>query len=208
MTKAALITLISGIIMLILTIINGFTLEQITPSGQRSEVIAGLASVGLMLVAILWTEANPKPAERSELLGQNGLFIENDLQDSLKRELGWGSELILTATGAATILVFWNNRTLLKRGITLSSDFKPGQTTKSVINSGKKLSLVNTRFFPNKDEFNSIVKNLPSIILQPLSDRGVLIVGGWSERCFTQSGEVLIEGWARRLAEELIESEA
>ena len=46
-------------------------------------------------------------------------------------------------------------------------------------------------------------ENLPSILIQPLGRKGFIVIGGWSEKCFTRSDEKWIEGWSKRLFESL-----
>ena len=203
MTNSARITLITGIIILILTVVNGYTVGSITPSFERSEVLAGLAGVLLMLVAFIWSDANPRSPEQAELKGENSLLIVDSVSATIKKELGWGSQLILTSTPAATMLVYWKDSVLLRRGLIQRTEFIPGGITKRVIKSGETISLVNTRFFPGRAEFDSVLINLPAILVVPLAKNGVVIVGGWSERCFTKSNEIVIQSWALRLADDL-----
>ena len=68
-----------------------------------------------------------------------------------------------------------------------------------VYTKNKYISLVSTKFYPGKQEFDNIVKNLPSVIVFPIGNKGWIIIGGWSERCFTKSDELWIDGWAKKL---------
>ena len=52
--------LICALLLLGLTVTNAGVAETVTPELQRAEVLAGMAAVGLMLVAVLWTRANPR----------------------------------------------------------------------------------------------------------------------------------------------------
>ena len=69
MPSASRITLIGGLLTLGLTIFNWFTAEQISPSIERAELLSGMAAVGLMLVAIIWSEVNPAKAKKVNLKG-------------------------------------------------------------------------------------------------------------------------------------------
>ena len=100
-------------------------------------------------------------------------------------------------------MIYWNNTVLLKRGLISDSQFVPKDICKRSIQSGKMISLVNTKYYPGRIEFDSILNNLPSIIVFPLSNKGWLIVGGWSERCFTKSDEKWISGWASKISNEM-----
>ena len=48
-------------------------------------------------------------------------------------------------------------------------------------------------------EFDSVLDNLPAIIVYPISNKGLTIVGGWSKRSFTNSDEKWISGWSDKL---------
>jgi hypothetical protein len=63
----------------------------------------------------------------------------------------------------------------------------------------KTISLVNTVLFPGRAEFDSVLENLPAVVICPLGQEGVVVVGGWSKRCFSQSDERWLEGWTQRL---------
>lgn len=40
------------------------------------------------------------------------------------------------------------------------------------------------------------------MVIQPLGEQGLLLLGGWSARCFSRSDLLWLEGWARRLTVE------
>ncbi len=205
MNGAARITLVSGIVVLALAIFNWFDGETITPGFQRAEVLAGLSGVGLMLVSILWSEVNPQKSLPEEIDGNQGFQILESLPLNQRTELAWGSQLILTATPAASILVYWQGSVILHRGILGDGKFEVGEICSLASKKGQFISLVNTALYPGKSEFDSVAKGLPSIIVCPLDKAGFLIVGGWSKRCFSKSDETWIEGWSRKLVDTLID---
>ena len=188
-----------GVLVLLLTVVNAWTAHTINPELQRAEVIAGLAAVGLMLIAVLWTRANPRSAERQELPGEQGLVMIEDLDETVRQELGWGSHMLLTATPAATVLVYWRGRVILRRGLIRDVTFKPADICNRAMERDKTISLVNTVLFPGRAEFDSVLENLPAVVICPLGQEGVVVVGGWSKRCFSQSDERWLEGWTQRL---------
>ena len=76
MPGSARLCLIAGVLVLSLSLVNALTAGDFPPSLQRAEVLAGMAAVGLMLVAVLWTRAIPRPAEAAQLSGEQGLRID------------------------------------------------------------------------------------------------------------------------------------
>ena len=191
--------LICALLLLVLTVTNAGVAETVTPELQRAEVLAGMAAVGLMLVAVLWTRANPKSAEKVPLQGEHGLVISDQLDDLQKQELAWGSHMLLTATPAASVLVLWGEQVVLRRGLISQNSFQPGAITKRAMDRDQIISLVNTSLFPGRAEFDGMLPSLPAVMVCPMGQQGGVILGGWSPRCFSRSDERWLEGWAKRL---------
>ena len=198
------ITLVFGLIMLSLSILNVYTVDSISPSFQRAEVISGLTSIFIIGISTFWKEINPRKPEKKFLEGKQGLYIDSTLKDSFKVELAWGSQLLLTATAAATLLIYWDGNTILRRGLLSNEEFEPGEICNRAIDQDRLISLVNTKLFPGRDEFNSLLNEVPSIIVYPINKRGFILIGGLTERCFTKSDEIWIKGWGDKLGEMII----
>ena len=199
MYKISTLVIVFGFFLLILSIINIATAHQVNPTLVRAETISGIASIVLITIGYLWTEINPKTPIRAELNGNEGFELWNELTKNQKNELAWGSQQILTATAASTILIYWDNRVILRRGLISKKTFKPGEICNRAVEQKRLISLVNTELFPGRREFDSVLEDLPAVIIYPLSDRGVTIVGGWSKRSFTNSDEKWISGWSDKL---------
>ena len=211
MPFGARVSLSAGVLLLLLAVGNVFTAEAIDPTLQRAEVLAGMAAVGLMLVAVLWTRAQPLAPTAVELPGEQSLQLLPELSELCRTELAWGSHLLLTATSAATILVAWDGTVVLRRGLVpeglLVDDqdgangesFTPGPICERAQRQGQLVSLVKTALYPGRTEFDPVLPGLPSVMVQPLGDRGWVVLGGWSERCFSRSDERWFTGWCERL---------
>ena len=199
MYKISNLVIVFGTFLLILSIINIFTATDINPSLVRGETISGIASIALITIGYLWSEIKPKQPNKSNLKGKEAFEIIESLSEEEKYELAWGSQLILTATAASTILIFWDNKVILRRGLITNNSFKPGEICKRAIEQQRLISLVNTDLFPGKEEFDGVLENLPAVIIYPLSNRGLTIVGGWSKRSFTNSDEKWISGWSDKI---------
>ena len=204
MYKISNLVIIFGSFLLFLSIINIATASDVYPSLVRGETISGLASIALITIGYLWKDIKPKEQNRVNLKGKQGLKINGDLSEEIKYELAWGSNQILTATAASTILIFWDNQVILRRGLITNKTFVPGEICKRAVEQKRLISLVNTELFPGRDEFDSVLDDLPAVIVYPLSNRGLTIVGGWSKRSFTNSDEKWISGWSDKLVDLLI----
>jgi hypothetical protein len=194
-----------GLLALLLSLINQFSAAELTPPLVRASVLASLLAVGFLLVATLWTRAVPKAPERASLEGFQGLELDESLPESLKLELAWGSQLLLTATPGATVLLYWRQRTLLRRGLLGHGAFLLGPISQRALATGKAISMVNLALYPGRDEFAALPAGLPALVVQPIGNEGVLLLGGWSPRCFSRSDELWLEGWARKLRTSLEE---
>lgn len=208
MPGSARLCLISGLLVLGLAVFNAVTADTFTPALQRAEVLSGMAAVGLMLVAVLWTRAVPRNPKAVDLQGEQGLLIGDGLSEALRTELAWGSHQFLTATSAATILVHWDGAVLLRRGLISKDPFRPGEICLRSAKRQALVSLVKTALYPAREEFDAVLPGLPAVMVQPLGQRGWIVLGGWSERCFTRSDERWLTGWAERLRTQLEQSSA
>ena len=205
MGRPALACLGVGLVALLLSLINQFSAPELTPPLVRASVLASLLAVGFLLIAPLWTRAVPRAPERVALEGPQGLELDDSLPEALKLELAWGSQLLLTATPGATVLVHWRQRTLLRRGILASGPFRLGPIGQRSLATGKAISMVNLALYPGRDDFAALPAGLPALVVQPIGGDGLLLLGGWSPRCFSRSDELWLEGWALKLRTSLEE---
>ena len=203
MPLPARVCLLIGILGLLLCVGNQLSASELSPALERAGVLSSLLSVGLMLVAVLWTRAAPLAPDRVALVGEQGLELAAELPDSLRQELGWGSQMLLTATPAASLLLLWRGQVLLRRGVLDSSPFEPGPICERAWATQKAINLVNLALYPGRDEFKGLPENTPALIIQPIGKDGLLLVAGWSPRCFSRSDESWIEGWSLKLRTQL-----
>ena len=137
--------------------------------------------------------------EKAALKGENKFLFDRNMPDEVIDELAWGSEAILTSTAAAAILIHNDGVNLLRRGITSSNDFKPGETCLRSIKDMKLISLANTKFYPGRDEFLNFCPDIPSILIVPINSKAFILIGGWSAKCFTKSDEKWIDNWSKKI---------
>lgn len=201
----ARIALAAGLLGLSGALFNQLLTPELTPGFLRAEALAALMGVGLLLVAVLWTRAIPLAPERATLAGTQGLRLAPQLDPALSVDLAWGSQMLLTATPAVIVLVHWDGGVLLQRGLLAEgSRFEPGAVCHQASERQRAIALVNLSLYPGRGEFEALLPGLPSVVVEPLLNRGWLLVGGWSPRCFSRSDEAWIHGLAERFTARLL----
>ena len=188
-----------GAILFIFQIANFISIETITPELERAQVLAAIASLIIILIGFLFKQFEPLAGEKAILKGENKFLFDRNMPDEVIDELAWGSEAILTSTAAAAILIHNNGVNILRRGITSSNDFKPGETCLRSIKDMKLISLANTKFYPGRDEFFNFCAEIPSILVVPINSKAFILIGGWSAKCFTKSDEKWINNWSKKI---------
>jgi len=199
-----LIPLIAGAIGSILLLINRLTTVELTPSQARSDVVGVILSGMLVLVWLIWQQVQPVPPDSVTLVGKEGLEFAPDLSDTVKIELAWASHLLLTNTVTKSLVVYYQGRVLLRRGILgINSEVNPGTIVKRVLETQKPVYLVNLNLYPGKVEFGYLPENTQGLICQPMGKEGVLILAANVPRSYTKQDENWIEGIADKLGNTL-----
>ena len=188
-----------GTILFIFQIANFFSIEIITPELERAQVLAAIASLIIILIGFLFKQFEPLAGEKADLKGENKFIFDKNIPNEVIDELAWGSEAILTSTAAAAILVHNDGVNILRRGITSSNEFSPGDTCLRSTKDMKLISLANTKFYPGRDEFSDFCPEIPSILVVPINAKAFILIGGWSAKCFTKSDEKWINNWAKKI---------
>ncbi len=199
-----LIPLIAGAIGSILLLINRLTTVELTPSQARSDVVGVILAGMLALVWLIWQQVQPVPPDAVTLVGKEGLEFAPELSDTVKIELAWASHLLLTNTVTKSLIVYYQGRVLLRRGILgINSELNPGTIVKRVLETQKPVYLVNLNLYPGKVEFDYLPENTQSLICQPMGKEGVLILAANVPRSYTKQDENWIEGIADKLGNTL-----
>ena len=188
-----------GTILFIFQIANFFSIEIITPELERAQVLAAIASLIIILIGFLFKQFEPLSGEKANLKGENKFIFDKNIPKEVIDELAWGSEAILTSTAAAAILIHNDGVNILRRGITSSNEFSPGDTCLRSTKDMKLISLANTKFYPGRGEFSNFCPEIPSILVVPINNKAFMLIGGWSAKCFTKSDEKWINNWSKKI---------
>ena len=191
--------IIIGSLLFIFQLANFYSIDAITPSLERAQVLSALSSVIIILIGFLFNEFNPISDKKVDIKGDIKFLYDTKIPNTVLDELAWGSEAILTSTAAASILIHNNGENILRRGIISNDLFRPGDTCLRSLKEMKLISLANTKFYPGRVEFDSFCPNIPSILIVPIDNKSFILIGGWSSRCFTKSDESWIKNWSKKL---------
>ncbi len=187
-----------------LLLINRLTTAQLLESQARSDALGVILSAVLILIGLIWQEIEPRSPDAVTLEGVEGFELAEDLPESVKIELAWASRLLLTNTVTQSLVVYYDDRTLLRRGILGKGDrVNPGKILQRTIELEKAIYLVDLKLYPGRIEFDYLPPNTQGLICQPLGKRGALILAANSPRSYTKQDENWIAAIADKLAKTL-----
>ncbi|MBF2005573.1 MAG: cofactor assembly of complex C subunit B [Chlorogloeopsis fritschii C42_A2020_084] len=193
----------------VLLLVNRLLTPQITDSQARADVLGVILSAVLILIGLIWQQVQPRSPDAVELIGEEGFVLAPDLPDRVKTELAWASHLLLTNTVTRSLVVFYQGKVLLRRGIlNTKSEVKPGVILKRVLEKQQPVYLVDLKVYPGRIEFDYLPENTQGVICQPIGNQGALILGANAPRSYTKQDENWIAGIADKLAVTLNEEMA
>ncbi|WP_392408525.1 cofactor assembly of complex C subunit B [Chlorogloeopsis fritschii] len=185
----------------VLLLVNRLLTPQITDSQARADVLGVILSAVLILIGLIWQQVQPQSPDAVELVGEEGFVLAPDLPDRVKTELAWASHLLLTNTVTRSLVVFYQGKVLLRRGIlSTKSEVKPGVILKRVLEKQQPVYLVDLKVYPGRIEFDYLPENTQGVICQPIGNQGALILGANAPRSYTKQDENWIAGIADKLA--------
>ncbi|MEI6380294.1 MAG: cofactor assembly of complex C subunit B [Cyanobacteriota bacterium ELA615] len=184
----------------VLLLLNRLFTTELTNSQSRSDVLGVLLCALLILIGLLWQQIKPKSPDAVVLEGVQALEIYEDLSDQLKLELAWSSHLLLTNTVTKTIVIYYQDVILLRRGILPEkTEFKIGPILERVLQTARPVYLVSLGLYPGRFEFTYLPANTQGVICQPIGEKGVMILGSNVPRSYTKQDE----NWIAAIAEKI-----
>jgi Cofactor assembly of complex C subunit B, CCB2/CCB4 len=184
-----------------LLFINRLMTADLTNTQSRSDALGVILSAILILTGLLWRRVQPRMPESVELVGTQGFDLEPTLPESIKVELAWASHSLLTNTVTRSVVIWYEDKMLLRRGVLgLESALTPGPIVKRVLETEKPIYLVALKLYPGRIEFPYLPENTQGVICQPLGKQGVLILGANAPRSYTQQDEAWVAAIADKLA--------
>lgn len=196
--------LVAGTLGGLTLLINRSLTPVISTPQSRSDALGILLSAVLILVGLLWQQVQPRSPDAVELEGDEVFAFAPDLPDAIQTELAWASHQLLTNTVTRSLVIYYQGRVLLRRGILPPKpDVTPKTILKRVMEQEKPIYLVALKLYPGRIEFDYLPANTQGLICQPLGSQGALILGANAPRSYTQQDERWIAGIADKLANTL-----
>ena len=183
----------------VLRLINRLLTPELTDSQARADALGVILSAVLILTGLLWQQFSSRSPDVVDLIGSEGFELA-PLPEPVKVELAWASHLLLTNTATRALVVWYQGKILLRRGILGSNpEVKPGPILQRVLEKQKPVYLVALKIYPGRIEFDYLPENTQAVICQPIGKQGALILGANAARSYTKQDEIWIAGIADKL---------
>ncbi|XP_043707284.1 protein COFACTOR ASSEMBLY OF COMPLEX C SUBUNIT B CCB4, chloroplastic isoform X4 [Telopea speciosissima] len=187
---------------------------SLQPRCFSSQSRADLLTLGLavtnVLAGLVWLSIRPKSVSKVNPQGVECRKICSDLPDCIVSELLWTWESLSVVTCCRSLVIVYEGSCLLQIGVAAESNggytmevdapkLIQGLLYQGVMKSGAQSYLANLSLYPGKSELPFLPSNTQAVILQPLGDKGIAIIGGDTIRGFTTADQA----WITLIAEKL-----
>nr|VDD51226.1 unnamed protein product [Brassica oleracea] len=186
-------------------------------SQSRADLLALGLAVTNLLTGLVWLSIRPKTITPVEPEGVDCKVLEPNLPASILSELLWAWESIKVATCCKSLVIVYNGICLLQIGMAAKSPdankavlvntdkLMTGSVYQGVFKSKAQSYLANLSLYPGRSELPFLPPNTQAVILQPLGDKGIAVIGGNTIRGFTSSDQArqVKRAWISSIGEKL-----
>ncbi|KAB1207942.1 hypothetical protein CJ030_MR7G026891 [Morella rubra] len=195
----------------LLAVLLNRTVSGIAPvaDASSSQSRADLLTLGLavtnILTGLVWLSIRPKAISVVSPQGVECQRLYSHVPDSVVAELLWVWESLSAVTCCRSLIVVYDSRCILQIGFAAKSSvgneeavavdaikLMEGSLYQNAIKSGAQSYLANLSLYPGKSELPFLPSNTQAVILQPLGEKGIAIIGGDIIRGFTTSDQAWI----------------
>ena len=146
----------------VLLLVNRLLTIQLTESQARSDALGIIEGAVLILVGLIWQQIQPRSPDVVTLIGEEGFELVPELPTEVKTELAWASHLLLTNTVTRSLVVYYDGKTILRRGILgKESQVTPGTILQKVLDQQKAIYLVNLNLYPGRSRIRLFARKYP-----------------------------------------------
>ncbi|KAJ3704696.1 hypothetical protein LUZ61_008401 [Rhynchospora tenuis] len=181
-------------------------------SQSRADILTLSLAVTDILTGLVWLSIRPKYISPVSPSGIICKLVKPGISSDVSRELLWFWESLSTATCCKSLVVVYGNDCLLQIGAAAESSegdggivavdvnkLTQGSLYRSCMQSSKQSYLANLSLYPGRTELPFLPNNTQALILQPIGDKGVAVIGGDTIRGFTATDQA----WISMVAEKL-----
>ncbi|CBI32065.3 hypothetical protein VitviT2T_000831 [Vitis vinifera] len=195
----------------LLSVLFNRTISGIAPvaDASSSQSRADLLTLGLavtnILAGLVWLSIRPKSISVVNPQGVESRRIYPNIAASLVSELLWVWESLSVVTCCRSLVILYDSICILQIGMAAESSAGDGEAMavdatklmqgslyQGVMKSGAQSYLANLSLYPGKSELPFLPSNTQAVILQPIGDKGIIIIGGDTIRGFTASDQAWI----------------
>ncbi|KAJ4972591.1 hypothetical protein NE237_005765 [Protea cynaroides] len=179
-------------------------------SQSRADLLTLGLAVTNVLTGLVWLSIRPKSISTINPQGVECQKICSDLPNYVVSEMLWMWESLSVVTCCRSLVIVYEGSCLLQIGVAAESNggnsievdapkLIKGLLYQGVMKSGAQSYLANLSLYPGKSELPFLPPNTQAVILQPLGDKGIAIIGGDTIRGFTTADQT----WITLIAEKL-----
>ncbi|WJX56924.1 Protein COFACTOR ASSEMBLY OF COMPLEX C SUBUNIT B ccb4, chloroplastic [Trifolium repens] len=174
-------------------------------SQSRADLLTLGLAVTNILAGLVWLSIKPKSITVVNPQGVECKKLCTDLPDVALTELHWAWESLSDVTCCRSLVIVYESSCVLQFGFAAESSAGNGEAVsvdadklmqgsvyQGVMKSGTQSYLANLSLYPGKSELPFLPSNTQAVILQPLGDKGIAIIGGDTIRGFTTSDQAWI----------------
>ncbi|KAK9803329.1 hypothetical protein WJX73_003780 [Symbiochloris irregularis] len=186
-------------------VLNRLLTQSGTVQAQSRDELIGVALCAvLLLVGLQWLSIKPRPLTQEEPLGKDVEYYSDKLPVDARQEVSWAWEATRSCTRCRALVVLYRGTCVAHLG-SCSDKARPGQAQmgnlcNKAATSGEPNNLANLARYPGAVEFTSYLPiNMQSILVQPLGNEGVMVLGSDYQRGFGRVDQI----WAASVAQKL-----
>uniref|UniRef100_J3M234 CCB4 n=1 Tax=Oryza brachyantha TaxID=4533 RepID=J3M234_ORYBR len=180
-------------------------------SQSRADILTLALSVTDILAGLVWLSIRPKSISPVVPRGVECKRVGTGVSNPALPELLWTWDSLTTATCCKSLVVVYGGNCVLQIGVAAGSPedgnavmvdaqkFMEGSLYRSAMESKKQSYLANLALYPGRSELPFLPANTQALILQPIGDKGIAIIGGDIIRGFTN----IDQAWIAMIADKL-----
>ncbi|PKI69277.1 hypothetical protein CRG98_010350 [Punica granatum] len=174
-------------------------------SQSRADLLTLGLAVTNILTGLVWLSIRPKSISVVKPEGVECRRIQSGLPELVVSELLWVWESLSTVTCCRSLVIIYDSICIMQIGVAAKSSAEDGgavavnpvKLMQGTLYQGIKKSkaqnyLANLSLYPGRSELPFLPANTQAVILQPLGDNGIAVIGGDTIRGFTTSDQTWI----------------